>query len=156
MTQEAEVFINGILTPSRPSGGSDPSAEQIALLDDVPSVRDVPGMLAVQVRNLDPHSELSAALMAGELVGPQIDSFSIKPKNKGFNLNLTGRDFHPFATIEITKGDQNVRLKKAIVESDSLALVKVRDSSVVPGTRLSVRVVNLNNVASNEVGFVAP
>jgi hypothetical protein len=157
VTSEAEVYINGNRVPSEVDSSTTSVSEREVNLDNVPAARDRVGSLFVQIRNLDPPSELSPSFIAGELVGPEIETISLKPKEKGFNLTIAGRNLHPAASVEIkTLGGQTITPKKATIESDSLARVKVRSGAPSSGTRFIVKVINPNNVASNEKGGDAP
>jgi hypothetical protein len=157
MSAEAEVYVNGSLVPSERMADASAVSTRMASLDSSPTVRDTPGILSVQVRNLNPLSKLSASVTAGELAGPTIESFSLKRKGIGFNLNLAGKDYHPAATIEIMNlaGDA-IKPKKARIDSDTAATIKIRNTAPAPGTELRIRVVNPNNIPSNELRILTP
>ena len=148
------LLINN--TPVTSAAGSDPR-QLIVNLDENLAVRNSIGGLVVRAHNQSPPSELSNALTAGILTGPEIESAKAKRKASGVVLLIIGgANFTDSVTLAVVdQNNQQVQVRSVgFVASDNLR-VKLAGSPE-SGTVLRFRVVTTTGVQSNEASATVP
>jgi hypothetical protein len=157
---DSEIRINGTPVTSQIPGDPGLAATQRTInLDDNLAIRNSAGPLAVRARNTQPSpSDLSNQLIAGSLIGPEIAQVKPKRKSSGILLlKVTGSNIPAGAGAQVTAHGTALELKSVSVSSSSSAQIKVRASSVPPaGTPISVRILGVGGIQSNEVTVAVP
>jgi hypothetical protein len=150
-----QIFINDIpvissLAPDAPPG----SLPTWVFLDQNLSVRNSVGPLVVRARNTLPTpSDLSNAVTAGRLVGPEITRVKVKKKASGvLVLNIFGVNFPSAGTVTVIANGSQLLLQSTFFEPPDFVQAKISAASAPsPGTALLIRVVSSQGIQSNEV-----
>jgi hypothetical protein len=156
---DTQILINDTPVVSRLS--SEPSQGfpvHIVELDENISIRNTVGQLTVRARQTNPPSETSNAVVAGGLVGPQINSVNAKRKAAGpVVLGIDGAGFQSgiMASV-IDPGGTAVPLKRVIFVDPSFVRIKIRGVDAPPGLAVRVRFITGSGVRSNEVTVTVP
>jgi hypothetical protein len=127
-------------------------------LDQNPGIRNSVGPLSVRARQTKPPSFSSDPLIAGTLIGPQIDSIGVKRKPAGsIVLKIEGTNFssNPIVLIRDAAGN-SIAIKAVLSAGPDLISVKLRGVQVPPGAVIRVTVAAASLVKSNEVEVTAP
>jgi hypothetical protein len=156
---DTEIIINGQAAISRiPSDPQLRPTQRTVELDDNPSIRDTVATLAIRARNTDPPSGLSNEVVAGRLVGPEVDSVNLKRKSGGaVIINLGGSNFQRGDRISVlNQSGAAVSTKSTSFISSSELKVKIKASQSPPsGTIVRISVVR-GTIRSSEVMVSLP
>jgi len=145
---DTAITINGIAVVSRST--TDPRRITVDL-DENPAVKNSVGALVIRAHNTSPLSELSNAVTAGTLTGPEITSAKVKRKASGVLLLIIfGANFTDNSNVTVVdQGGQAVPVRTVgFVASDNLRVKLGGD--VQSGGSVRFRVVTQTGVLSNE------
>jgi hypothetical protein len=154
-----EIFINGTSVVSRiPNDPQLAATQRTVELDENPAIKNAAGNLSVQARNTNPNTNLSNALVAGRLAGPEITFVKVKVKASGKTvLIINGTNFQNGSTVTVTANGQPLALKSVLVESSELISAVIAPAVAPPsGTTLRIRVTSPSTIQSNEYTAVKP
>jgi hypothetical protein len=156
---DLQIFINdnpviSSLPPDPPPG----SLPTWVFLDQNPSVKNSVGPLVIRARNTLPiPSDLSNAITAGRLIGPEITKIKVKKKASGLLLlNISGTSFPSDGTVLVTANGSQIAVQSAAFEPPDFVSARISAASApAPGTTLHVRVVTLQGIQSNDATATA-
>jgi len=127
-------------------------------LDQNLSVRNSVGPLVVRARNTLPTpSDLSNAVTAGRLVGPEITRVKVKKKGSGvLVLNLFGVNLPSAGTVAVIANGAQLPLQSTSFEPPDFVQAKISAAAAPSaGTALRIRVVTSQGIQSNELTATA-
>lgn len=160
LKSDTQILINDSPVISRLSSEPSPGFPvHLVELDENPAVRNTVGQLVIRARQTNPSSELSNAVIAGSLIGPQINSVNAKRKLTGaIILGIDGANFQAGVSADVIDAVGNsVPIKAVIFIDSSFVRVKIRGASAAPGQVVRLRlIIGGTGVRSNEVAVTIP
>lgn len=149
-----QIFINDIpVISSVPFDAPPGSLPTWVFLDQNPLVKNSTGPLVVRVRNTLPTpSDLSNAVTAGRLTGPEITSIKVKKKASGLLiLKINGANFASDSLVSVRANGSAVPVQSASFDPPDYVQVKINAANApIAGTVLMIRVVTAQGIQSNE------
>ncbi|HZM89214.1 MAG TPA: hypothetical protein VFF31_22000 [Blastocatellia bacterium] len=154
-----QIYINDIpVVSSVPFDAPPGSLPTWVFLDQNLSVRNSVGPLVVRARNTLPTpSDLSNAVTAGRLVGPEITRVKVKKKGSGvLVLNLFGVNLPSAGTVAVIANGAQLPLQSTSFEPPDFVQAKISAAAAPSaGTALRIRVVTSQGIQSNELTATA-
>jgi hypothetical protein len=156
LRSDTQVTINGTVVVSHLQAG--PPATITVELDENTAIRNSAGQLAVSARNTTPPaSNVSNQIIAGTLIGPQINSVKVKKKASGaLLLNIFGANFPSDGSVAVTTDSSNVPVQSVSFAPPDFVQAKISPTAAPPeGTAMRIRVITAQGIASNELTATA-
>lgn len=156
LRSDTQVAVNSTIVVSHLQSG--PPATITIELDENLAIRNSVGQLVVSARNTTPPaSNVSNQIVAGTLIGPQINSVKVKKKGSGaLVLNISGANFPPDGTVSATFDIAIALILPANFASPDFVQARISPAVAPPeGTAMRIRVITPQGIASNEVTATA-
>lgn len=157
LRSDTEVTINGTVVVSHLQAG--PPATITVDLDENPTIKNSAGPLTVSARNTTPPaSVVSNQIVAGTLIGPQINSVKIKHKASGvLLLKIFGANFPTSGTIDVRAANLALSIFASSFQASDFISAKIPANIAPPsGTVLHITVRTPAGIVSNEATKAVP
>jgi hypothetical protein len=157
LRSDTQITINDVVVVSHLQAG--PPATITVDLDENPAIKNSAGPLTVSARNTTPPaSALSNQIVAGTLIGPQINSVKIKKKASGaLLLKIFGANFPSSGTVDARADNFAISISASAFQASDFISVKIPAAVAPPsGTVLHITVRTPAGVTSNEATKTVP